>query len=120
MGNADDAEDGMEAWRFAMWRNGDRIAQDRTDVAGEARKRPAQPASKADVWAAKQLGHPDGRGTVSKRAEYLGDGRTVSSSVGTGRNKWVTPKEFKPWNPEEAQKVRASNFSKTNESKPAV
>lgn len=117
MGNADDAEDGVEEWRFAIWRGGDRIAQDRTDVAGQARKRPVQPASKGDVWAAKQLGHPDGRGAVAGKAEYLGEGKTVSSSVGTGKNKWVTPREFKPWNPEEAKKVRASNFAKANEAK---
>ena len=117
LGNAEDADDGMEEWRFAMWRNGDRIAQDRTDVAGVARKRPVQPASKADVWAARQLGHPDGRGSnaSSRRAEYLSDGsnsgKTKFSSVGTGRNKWVTPKVWKPWNPEDAKKVRASNHS---------
>lgn len=118
LGNADDAEDGFEEWRFAVWRGGDRIAQDRTDVAGVARKRPVQPASKGDAWAAKQIGHPDGRGAVSSsRAEYLGAGKTVSSSVGTGKNKWVTPKEFKPWNPEESRKVRASNFAAKEDTK---
>ena len=118
LGQAEDTDDGMEEWRFAMWRNGDRIAQDRTDVAGVARKRPVQPASKADVWAARQLGHPDGRGShgSNRRAEYLSDGsnnngKTKFSSVGTGRNKWVTPKVWKPWNPEDAKKVRASNHS---------
>ena len=116
LGNAADAEDGIEEWRFAMWRNGDRIAQDRTDVAGVARKRPVQPASKRDVWAAKQIGHPDGRGSVtgSRRAEHLGDGKTKFSSVGTGRNKLVTPKEFKPWNSEQSNKVRARNHSTKN------
>lgn len=120
LGNADDAEEGVEEWRFAVWRGGDRIAQDRTDVAGVARKRPVQPASKADAWAAKQIGHPDGRGAVSSgRSEYLGSGKTVSSSVGTGKNKWVTPKEFKPWNPEESMKVRASNFASKDDKKDA-
>lgn len=117
LGNADDAEDGIEEWRYSVWRDGDRIAQDRTDVAGMARKRPVQPASKADVWAAKQIGHPDGRGAMAGRrnGEYLGDGKTKFSSVGTGKNKWVTPKEFKPWNPEDSHKVRASNFAVNNQ-----
>ncbi|CAB9503366.1 ATP binding to DnaK triggers the release of the substrate protein [Seminavis robusta] len=113
LGNADDANDGVEEWRFAVWRGGDRLAQDRTDVAGLARKRPVQPASKADVWAARQLGHPDGRGSTTGRAEYLTAGsKPISSSVGTGQNKWVAPKPFKPWNPEESHKVRASHFAK--------
>ena len=123
LGKADDTDEGLDEWRFAVWRNGDRIAQDRTDVAGVARKRPVQPASKADAWAARQLGHPDGRGTLKsnhRRADYLADGtRTTtpvsssssSSSVGTGRNKWVTPKAFVPWNPEPAHQVRASHYA---------
>ena len=116
LGNCEDAQDGAEEWRFAAWRKGDRIAQDRTDVAGASKKRPIQPASKANVWAARQIGHPDGkRGVVTRRGEYLGEGgksQKPSSSVGTGQNKWVTPKAFTPWNnPEATQQVRASNFA---------
>ena len=113
LGNVEDAEEGMEQWRFAVWRTGDRIAQDRTDVAGVARKRPAQPASKADLWSSMQIGHPDGRGVVShKRGEFLGTGKTPSSSVGRGLNKWVNPKkEYKPWDPEAVKSIRASNFA---------
>ena len=89
----------MEEWRVAIWRQSDRIAIDRTDVAGVLRKRPVQPAS-TKVYA-RELGHPDGRGAgTTTRGEYLGDGGK-SSTVGTGRNKWVKPKEFKPWNPKE-------------------
>lgn len=120
LGNADDAEEGAEEWRFAVWRTGDRIAQDRTDVAGEARKRPAQPASKADAWASRQIGHPDGRGvsSSSRRNEFLGTGKPTASSVGRGLNKWVTPKDYKPWDPEAVKSVRASNFAQEPQKRP--
>jgi hypothetical protein len=101
------AAENIDEWRWAIWNKGDRIAVDRTDVAGVAKKRPVQPAS--TKISPGLLGHPDGRGTVqrrSSRAEYLGDGSSndggtttrVASSVGTGLNKWVTPKAFVPWN----------------------
>jgi hypothetical protein len=97
------AAENIDEWRWAIWNKGDRIAVDRTDVAGVARKRPVQPAS--IKMAPGLLGHPDGRGTVHRRpnrAEYLGDGigttDRIASSVGTGANKWVTPKEYVPWN----------------------
>jgi hypothetical protein len=96
----------LEEWRVGIWRQGDRIALDRTDVAGVKRNRPAQPAS-TKVYA-RTLGHPDGRGNHhSTRGEYLGDGKKTSS-VGTGRNKWVQPKKFIPWNPEEHSLKKAS------------
>jgi hypothetical protein len=101
---AGDSADQMdrEAWRFHVWRQGDRIALDRDDVAGVKRIRPAQPAASAQRWAAGQLGHPDGRGVVDgRRAEYIGAGGTKrASSVGRGQSKWVQPKALKPWNPE--------------------
>jgi hypothetical protein len=97
------AAENIDEWRWAIWNKGDRIAVDRTDVAGVAKKRPVQPAS--IKMSPGLLGHPDGRGTVqrrSNRAEYLGDGSgntgRVASSVGSGVNKWVTPKEYVPWN----------------------
>jgi hypothetical protein len=97
------AAENIDDWRWAIWNKGDRIAVDRTDVAGIARKRPVQPAS--IKMPTGLLGHPNGRGTVQRRpnrAEYLGDGNgttdRIASSVGTGANKWVTPKEYVPWN----------------------
>ena len=36
--------DSREGWSFRTWRSGDIIAQERTDVAGAARKRPVRPA----------------------------------------------------------------------------
>jgi hypothetical protein len=92
-GNEDGAD--FEEWRNAIWMRGDRIAMDRTDVAGVKKNRPAPPAS-SKVYS-KVLGHPQG---VASRGEYLGASQRKSSSVGSGRNKWVTPKEFQPWNPE--------------------
>ena len=93
----------LEEWSFAIWRNSDIIAQDRTDVAGVMKKRPVKPADslrKGSGWGISQLGHPDGRG-ISSRAEYLSSGeRQLSSTVGTGRSKWVAKKEYKPWKPE--------------------
>jgi len=93
-----------DEWRFSVWRNGDRIALDRTDVAGVLRKRPAPPAETEDTSLARRrggalLGHPSGRGSFV-RGEYLEDGsagKPRSSSVGRGLNKWVKPKEFVPW-----------------------
>ena len=112
-------DDAAEGWSFAVWRDADRIAEGRTDVAGLARRRPARPAAVgtgSNRWGVAPLGHPDGRGVgaAARRAEYLaggsdgdagsgsgsGSGRgRRSGTVGTGRSKWVETKEFKPWNP---------------------
>mmetsp|Transcript_21844 Transcript_21844/g.52816 ORF Transcript_21844/g.52816 Transcript_21844/m.52816 type:complete len:253 (+) Transcript_21844:265-1023(+) len=107
-----------EEWSFAIWRNGDIIAQERTDVAGEMRKRPAKPAeSMRGRWGVASLGHPDGRGASSAgRGEFLssGDGKPRrSSTVGNGNSKWVQKKEFRPWNPEEGTMKGASRFRKS-------
>jgi len=94
------SEERIEEWRFSIWNRGDRIACDRTDVAGAARQRPVPPAptTEARRQAGLQLGHPSGRGAAASRNEYLGNGGKISSSVGRGQNKWVKPKEYKPWN----------------------
>lgn len=107
-------DDLIEEWSFSVWRNGDIIAQERNDVAGELRKRPAKPAESMKVgskWGIASLGHPDGGGNKPRRAEYIGDGLASgprSSTVGTGQSKWVDRKEFKPWNPDSV-KVKAVN-----------
>ena len=102
---ADDSEN-MEEWRVALWRQSDRIAMDRTDVAGMARKRPAKPAQISSYG--RELGHPSGKGVAAK-GEYLSDGaasttkdgkKLRSSSVGRGQSKWVKKKqkqEYKEW-----------------------
>eukprot|EP00547_Thalassionema_nitzschioides_P000889 CAMPEP_0194202456 /NCGR_PEP_ID=MMETSP0156-20130528/2467_1 /TAXON_ID=33649 /ORGANISM="Thalassionema nitzschioides, Strain L26-B" /LENGTH=176 /DNA_ID=CAMNT_0038927949 /DNA_START=144 /DNA_END=674 /DNA_ORIENTATION=- len=98
-------DDLADDWSFAIWRNSDIIAQQRTDVAGAIRKRPKKPAASItnQKWGVASLGHPDGSGNARRRGEYLADSNQHknrrSSTVGTGQNKWVTPKEFKPWNP---------------------
>ncbi|GKY96647.1 hypothetical protein MPSEU_000624300 [Mayamaea pseudoterrestris] len=88
------------AWRFGVWRKNDDIAVERTDVAGARKRRPIPPAvtSRRGSFAGAQLGHPQHR--HAKRGEYLGSAANIkpSSSVGRGRSKWVTPKEFVPWN----------------------
>ncbi|KAL7551048.1 hypothetical protein ACHAWF_014249 [Thalassiosira exigua] len=115
-----------EEWSFSVWRSGDLIAQDRTDVAGARKTRPAKPAeSLKRRWGVAALGHPDGRGSTGRRGEYLASGEgkpRASSTVGTGRSKWVTPKEFRPWNREEValggmsqHKKRGSATIKTGE-----
>lgn len=103
---ADDCEN-MEEWRVSLWRQSDRIAMDRTDVAGVARKRPAKPAQTSSSYG-RELGHPSGKG-VATRGEYLSDGASTttkdgkklrSSSVGRGQSKWVKKKpkqEYKEW-----------------------
>ena len=99
------SEEKNEEWRASVWRNGDRLAVNRTDVAGVLKKRPA-PAASLSSHSSGLLGSLSGR-----RAEYIGDGGTVkSSSVGRGLNKWVTPKELKPWDGK--QSPRASDFKK--------
>lgn len=106
-----EGDDVLEEWSFAVWRRGDVIAQERTDVAGQLKKRPAKPAASVNgAWGIAALGHPDGGGIKLKRGEYLGDGGKpkISSSVGTGQSKWVKPKEFKPWKPEDGESKRAS------------
>jgi hypothetical protein len=105
-------DDLAEEWSFAIWRNSDIIAQERTDVAGVMKKRPAKPAASLSnkQWGIAALGHPDGSGNRLRKAEYLGDGMARngprSSTVGTGRSKWVKPKEFKPWKRYAEEKIR--------------
>jgi hypothetical protein len=110
--------DSLEEWSFRTWRSGDIIAQERTDVAGAARKRPVRPAAGSrgggrSGWGVASLGPPDGGGAVAagRRGEYLGGGggdegdrrrRGGSSTFGTGNSKWVARrKEFRPWTPAE-------------------
>ena len=106
-----------EEWRVSVWRNGDRLAVNRTDVAGVLKKRPAPPATISNMNTTGLLGHPRGRGQATTRGEYLGDGGTKistkssSSSVGRGINKWVQPKQLQPWNGQ-TQASRASDFGK--------
>jgi hypothetical protein len=89
----------LDQWRVALWRQSDRLALDRTDVAGVKRKRPVPPALASKSYS-RDLGHPSGKGGAP-RGEYIGDSTKRASSVGTGRSKWVKPKEFKPWSPTE-------------------
>ena len=103
--------DSVEEWRVALWRQSDRIAMDRTDVAGAARKRPIPPATTSRSRYGRELGHPSGRGaSTTTRGEYLAGPnnnddddkpKRRSSSVGRGRSKWVKTKqkEYKEWNP---------------------
>ncbi|KAG7347730.1 DnaJ domain containing protein [Nitzschia inconspicua] len=105
---ADVDHDSIEEWRVALWRQSDRIAMDRTDVAGTLRKRPAPPAQTESRLKAygRELGHPSGKG-VGKRGEFLSDGTNAkgklrSSSVGRGQSKWIQSskqREYKEWNP---------------------
>lgn len=114
-------DDLLEEWSFSVWRNGDIIAQERDDVAGVMRKRPVKPAVSLNAgkkWGIASLGHPDGGGNKPRRAEYLGDGLTSgprTSTVGTGQNKWVQKKEFKPWNPDSVKVKAVSRQSNLND-----
>ena len=110
-----------EEWSYAIWRQSDRIALDRTDVAGVARKRPIQPISKSGKnHFGNLLGHPSGRGIIQTRGEYLANGASSidgekprkSSSVGRGQNKWVKPKEFVPW--DSSSSAATTSKSKSN------
>lgn len=97
-------DDLADQWAFQIWRNADIVAQERTDVAGLKRKRPVKPADseKTRQWGLPALGHPDGKrgNALSRSSEYLGDGSgKKTGTVGSGINKWVQPKEFKPWDP---------------------
>ena len=118
--HTNDNEEEVEQWIFRNWRKGDLIAQQRTDVAGEMRKRPIRPVTMDVKMLKLGLGHPDGSGSYAiRKNEFLSDGnndsnenqkqpRRVSSSVGTGLNKWVSKKEFQPWKPSKQQmKARA-------------
>ena len=98
-------DDLTEEWQFHVWRTGDRIAEERIDVAGQARRRPAKPAEsqRNKNWGVAALGHPDQRsGNVRRRGELLSDGSSGdgarSSTVGTGQSKWIKKKEYIPWN----------------------
>eukprot|EP00984_Skeletonema_dohrnii_P031123 scaffold23224_cov167-Skeletonema_dohrnii-CCMP3373.AAC.2 len=107
-----------EEWSFAIWRSGDLIAQDRTDVAGVSRKRPVKPAeSLKRRWGVATLGHPDGRGSSFSGRDYLGSGeeKRRSSTVGTGQSKWVSQKKvYQEWDPSDALKFKVPNKSLIN------
>lgn len=93
------SSEASKKYSFQVWRRGDTIAQNRTDVAGLARKRPAPPIDASDKTSY-ILGQPDGSGVrSSSRGEYLTDGtrQSASATVGTGRNKWTQPPEYKPF-----------------------
>jgi curved DNA-binding protein CbpA len=112
-----DDKDNIEEWRTSLWRQLDRIALDRTDVAGVARKRPAKPAQtqSSNSNYGRELGHPSGQGIIRRRGEYLsssasGDDSSSpitaskklrSSSVGRGQSKWANKTkqkgEYKEW-----------------------
>jgi len=108
-----------------VWRNGDIIAQDRTDVAGVLRQRPIKPADSikpGSQWGVASLGHPDGLGNSPRRGEYLSDGSGPTdgprtSTVGTGQSKWVSKKEFVPWNPEKLKLKPVTSTSKNSANK---
>jgi len=104
-----------EEWSFQIWRSSDIIAQERTDVAGVSKKRPLKPAEsiKRKSWGVASLGHPDGRGTVAGRGEYLASGDIKrSSTVGNiGNSKWVSKKkDFQPYTPQEGAMKGVSQF----------
>jgi len=97
-----------DEWKTAVWRRSDRIAVNRTDVAGVKRVRPL-PSPNNKHRTTYVLGHPQRGGVVSTRqGEYLeqdnsggnkSNNSTISSSVGRGQSKWVTrPKTYTPWN----------------------
>jgi hypothetical protein len=92
----------LDEWRIRIWRNGDRIAISRTDVAGIKKVRPIQPVGIRNQRQY-QIGHPNHSNDSSfRRNEYIADGKQsssspVSSSVGRGQNKWVPPKPYTPW-----------------------
>jgi DnaJ domain len=99
-----------DEWRFRIWNQGDRIACDRTDVAGLKRQRPIMPALKKETFDGITLGHPsNGRQRRSSSGEYITDGSTTSrtnntnvsgGTVGRGFNKWVNRDKiaYVPWN----------------------
>jgi DnaJ domain len=100
------ADAGAEEWRVSLWRNGDRIALNRTDVAGTRRLRPIPPVSVDNVNAYTLGNSGAGGGGRSSSSDYIGTSSSSSassatakqpSSVGTGRSKWVTPVAYKPW-----------------------
>jgi len=93
-------------WKTAVWRTADRIATNRTDVAGMAKRRPIAFVALQHQHQHRQyqytLGHPQ-HGGVRRSGEYLGDiditKPKIASSVGRGQSKWVTkPATYKPWN----------------------
>lgn len=108
------SKDALEIYSFQTWRQADIIAQERTDVAGLLRKRPIQPVTDGQR-AIYSLGQPDGSGIRRRREEYVTDGsddaiNTVRSkkntgTVGTGKNKWTTPPQWKPWIPNDDRKI---------------
>jgi DnaJ domain len=90
-----------EEWRVSLWRNGDRIALNRQDVAGARRLRPIPPVSVENVNAYTLGNSSAGGGGRTSSSDYIGSASSTTtqqpSSVGTGRSKWVTPVAYKPW-----------------------
>ena len=84
-----------EEWSASVYRNGDRIAVNRTDVAGARKKRPIPAVSTSLDGSSYALGT-----SARTRGEFLGEAfAKTSASVGRGQNKWVQPKSYTPWEP---------------------
>lgn len=90
-----------DEWQWSIWLRNTNIAESRTDIAGVLKARPIPPVT--DIHGNPNqpymIGHPAGLGTV-RRGEYIGTtskGKPPSRSVGSGINKWVAPKPYRPW-----------------------
>jgi DnaJ domain len=91
-----------DEWQWSIWLRSTNIAESRTDVAGVLKGRPIPPVVIMNGNHQQQhiIGHPAGLGT-NRRGEHLGTlnrSDQPSSSVGSGKNKWVEQKPYQPWN----------------------
>jgi curved DNA-binding protein CbpA len=102
----DSINEDNDEWRYRIWNQGDRIACDRTDVAGRKRRRPIMPALKNDTFNGMSIGHPLNGLRYRGSGEYLTDGtdsknntNVSGGTVGRGFNKWVDRdnKSYVPW-----------------------
>lgn len=85
-----------EEWKQAVWRNSDRIAVNRIDVAGVLKERPIpSPLLQRRQRYNIAIGHPQNSGQ-RVGGEYLGDSKPrQTSSVGRGQSKWLMDKRAK-------------------------
>lgn len=99
--NVDLTGEDATLYSFQLWRKADMLAQERTDVAGVKRVRPARPAGEPTSVMI------DFSGTVPVAKRRGGDliggepgvETRTSSSVGRGQSKWSKAKPYEPWKP---------------------
>jgi hypothetical protein len=99
--NSGEDEAGKQ-FSFSVWRKADSISQKRQDVAGAKRVRPAPPVGRHTSLALDFANSVPVASRRGGRSDIIGAGDSAppaSSTLGSGKSKWVRPKIYEAWKP---------------------